>query len=132
MDFFVERTEKNAMKLLNAIADFGFESLGFKVEDVMDEQKYISMGISPLRIDILTSISGVTFDEVMREATNYFENGVELKVIHINQLISNKIASGRPKDLDDVQALSKIVKKMKVTISANNVNFYPNNRLRNL
>jgi len=112
MDFFVDRTEENAKLLVKAIADFGFGGLGFKAEDVMNDKMFISMGIPPLKIDILTSIPAVSFKEVYEHAIDYEEENVKVKVIDIHHLIRNKTASGRPKDMDDVRVLSKKVKKM--------------------
>lgn len=77
----------------------------------MDANSFISMGIKPIKIDVLTSIPGVSFKEVYDDAFDYKEENVSIKVIHINHLISNKTASGRPKDIDDVQALKKIQKQ---------------------
>ncbi len=108
MDFFVERTKENAVKLIKAIADFGFASLGFTTGDVMDESVYITMGVPPVKIDILTSIDAVTFEDAYKDAFEYQEGKLRVKVIHINHLINNKIAAGRPKDMDDVNALLKI------------------------
>jgi predicted nucleotidyltransferase len=113
MDIFVERTIENAENVIRAIDEFGFGSIGFTAEDVMDENGFIRMGAEPLRIDILNSIQGVTFDEVYQMAEEYEDEGVKMKVIHINHLIKNKLAAGRPKDLADVRALEKILNKKK-------------------
>jgi predicted nucleotidyltransferase len=71
------------------------------------------MGTEPLRIDILNAIEGVEFDEVYQFAEEYEDDGIKMKVIHINHLIKNKKAVGRPKDLADVRALEKILNKKK-------------------
>jgi len=113
MDFFVERTIANAEKLIKAIDDFGFGSIGFTIEDIMDENGFMRMGKEPLRIDILSSLPGITFDEVINSAEVYEEDGVKIKVIHINHLIKNKLAVGRPQDIADVKALQKIINRKK-------------------
>jgi predicted nucleotidyltransferase len=113
MDIFVNRSLENAQKIIKAIDDFGFGSIGFTAQDVMDENGFIRMGSEPLRIDILNSIQGVEFDEVYESAEEYEDEGVKMKVIHINHLIKNKIAAGRPKDLADVRALEKIINNKK-------------------
>ena len=114
MDFFVERTIANAEKLIKAIDDFGFGSIGFTIEDIMDENGFMRMGKEPLRIDILSSLPGITFDEVINSAEVYEEDGVKIKVIHINHLIKNKLAVGRPQDIADVKALQKIINRKKI------------------
>jgi predicted nucleotidyltransferase len=111
MDFFVRRTGENAAKVIKAIDDFGFGSIGFTIADVLDENGFMRMGVEPLRIDILSSLPGVNFDDVFIEAKEYEEEGVKMKVIHINHLIQNKLAVGRPQDMADVKALQKILKR---------------------
>ena len=104
MDFFIERTEENAKRVIKAIEDFGFGSIGFTVDDIMDESGFVRMGIEPLRIDILNTLPGVTFEEVYNGASTHEEHGVKIKVIHINHLIQNKTEVGRPQDIADVRA----------------------------
>lgn len=113
IDFFIERTEDNIDKVLQAIEDFGFGGIGFTREDLMDEGSIVQMGVPPLRIDILSSLPGVRFEEVWDEANEYEEEGIKLKVININHLIANKLAVGRDKDKADVTALQKILNKKK-------------------
>jgi len=69
------------------------------------------LGQPPFRIDILTSITGVEFDEAYNSSHIYEEEDFKVRCIHINELIQNKKASGRPKDLADVDILEKILKK---------------------
>jgi predicted nucleotidyltransferase len=113
LDIFVERTEENAIKVISAIEDFGFGSIGFTVKDVLDENGFMRMGVEPLRIDVLNSLPAVTFEEVYQQSEEYEDEGVKMKVIHINHLIANKRAVGRPKDMADVRALEKILKRKK-------------------
>jgi len=64
IDILVNPSEDNAKKLLKALKEFGFGSLGLKTDDFTTEENVIQLGYSPVRIDILTSISGLTFEEV--------------------------------------------------------------------
>ena len=105
LDIFISRDPKNAERLLRAIADFGFADAGIGVHDFTDPDQIIQLGYPPFRIDIMTSISGVTFDEARK-------NGVESsygkqKVFFIGKadLIKNKKAVGRKKDLADLDEL---------------------------
>jgi predicted nucleotidyltransferase len=111
LDLFIRRTEENVQKVLKAIDDFGFGSIGFTSEDLMDESTIVQMGVPPLRIDILSAIPGVSFDEVINQSKDYEESGIVMKVIHINHLIANKLAVGRNKDMADVSALKRIINK---------------------
>lgn len=111
MDIFIERTEENAEKVLNALRDFWGSTIGFTKEDLLDEDEICHMGQKPLRIDILNSIPGVTFKEVYATSNFYEDSGVRIRCIHINELIENKKASGRLKDLADAEKLEKILKK---------------------
>jgi predicted nucleotidyltransferase len=113
MDIFVERSEKNATKIVEAIADFGMGILGFVKEDFLDQNNIVQLGVSPIRIDILNDVPAISFEETWGNAINYTEEDVTFKVIHINQLIINKTAVGRGKDLEDVKALTKILNKKK-------------------
>ena len=63
------------------------------------------MGIAPMRIEILTTISGVNFDECFRQRVVDEIDGIEVNIISLKQLKINKKASGRHKDLDDIENL---------------------------
>ena len=69
------------------------------------------IGRPPFRIDILTSISGVSFEEAFGNSNLYKEKDFEVRCIHINELIRNKKSSGRTKDLADAEMLEKILRK---------------------
>jgi predicted nucleotidyltransferase len=113
LDIFIDIEDSNIDKILKAIDDFGFGSIGFTKDDFKDENSIVQMGVPPLRIDILSSLPGVTFEEVIDSAKDYEEDDVKMKVIHINHLIKNKIAVGREKDNADAKALQNILKREK-------------------
>ncbi len=111
MDILVEREEENADKILAVIKDFLGSTIGFEKEDFLKEENVIMMGRPPFRIDILTDISGVSFKEAYESSKIYEDEGLKIRCIHINELIKNKKATGRLKDLGDVDMLEKILKK---------------------
>lgn len=111
MDILVEREEKNADKLIIVIKNFTGSTIGFEKEDFLKEENVIMMGRPPFRIDILTDISGVSFKEAYESSKLYEDEGLKIRCIHINELIKNKKATGRLKDLGDVDMLEKILKK---------------------
>ncbi|MDZ4794040.1 MAG: hypothetical protein SGI83_07155 [Bacteroidota bacterium] len=111
IDILIERKEENAEKLLTVFKEFLGSTIGFEKEDFLKEENVIMMGRPPFRIDILTDISGVSFEEVYTTSKIYEDEGLEIRCIHINELIKNKKASGRFKDLADAEMLEKILKK---------------------
>lgn len=111
MDIFIERGEENADKLLSVIKEFLGSKIGFEKEDFLKEENVIMMGRPPFRIDILTDISGVSFKEAYESSKIYEDNNLKIRCIHINELIRNKKATGRLKDLGDADMLEKILKK---------------------
>jgi|SRR5687767_14055193 len=113
MDIFYESSEENGRKILDGINEFGFSYLKLTLDDILDKGAYIKLGREPVRIDLFCDLPGVSFDEVYRDAIDYDEEGLQLKVIHINHLIENKTKVGRLQDLDDVKKLKKIIEKRK-------------------
>lgn len=111
MDFFIDRSEENAEKLINVLKKFCGSTLGFNVTDLLKKYNILMIGRPPFRIDLLTSISGVEFEEAFNTSHLYKEDTFEVRCIHINELINNKKASGRLKDLADAEMLGKILKK---------------------
>jgi hypothetical protein len=112
MDILVEMSEENADKIIKVLSVFWGNSIGFEKEDFLKPNNVVMMGRPPHRIDILTSIDGLSFDEVYKTSKIY-EDEIQIRCIHINELITNKKASGRLKDLADAEMLEKILKKRK-------------------
>ncbi|MEO6406134.1 MAG: nucleotidyltransferase [Ferruginibacter sp.] len=111
MDFFIEREESNAEKIMNVVQQFMGSAIGFVKEDFLKEDNVIMLGRTPFRIDILTTITGVSFNEAFKSSRIYSDGGIDIRCIHINELINNKKATGRLKDLADAEMLEKILKK---------------------
>ena len=107
LDIFVARDDENADKLMAVIEAFGFGRTGIKREDFLQVDHVIQLGREPNRIDILTGISGVTFDEAWdnREQGKITNAGVF--VISRDLLIKNKRAANRDKDQGDITLLEK-------------------------
>lgn len=111
MDILIEPTEENAIKILSVLKDFFGSTIGFSKDDFSKVDNVIMMGMEPHRIDILTSISGVSFQEAFSNSKLYIDEDLEIRCIHINELIRNKEASGRLKDLADANYLKRIRSK---------------------
>ena len=104
LDIFVESTPENAGRLLRAIDTFGFGALALTIEDFAPG-RVTQLGFPPHRIDLVTSIDGVTFEEAWasRVAGNY--GGIDVWYIGREALIRNKAAAARPQDLADIATL---------------------------
>jgi predicted nucleotidyltransferase len=103
MDVWVNPSPQNAKKLVEVLKDFGFGEVEANL--FLKENQIIRMGTPPLRIEVLTSISGVSFAECFRERASAEIDGVEVTLIGLEHLKKNKKASGRYKDLDDLEHL---------------------------
>ena len=107
IDVFVKSDSENASLILKALNDFGFGSVGLKIEDFTNKDNIVQLGYPPVRIDIITSISGISWEDayISREKGNYGD--VPVYYIGRDEYIRNKRASGRKKDLADIEALGE-------------------------
>jgi len=105
LDVFVKPDRKNAHKLLRVLKQFGFESIDLNSDDFIEEDQVIQLGYPPLRIDILTGISGVEFDEAWKNRVEGEYDGQNAYFIGKNDLRKNKLATGRASDLQDAEKL---------------------------
>jgi hypothetical protein len=105
LDIWVARTPQNAQKLVAAIKEFGFDVPELSPELFLKENRVIRMGAPPFRIEIVTSASGVTFEECYAARTQAVLDDVQANIISLDHLKANKRAAGRYKDLDDLEHL---------------------------
>lgn len=105
LDIWLLPDPENATKILNAIMDFGFGSLDITTADLTKEDSIIQLGYPPLRIDLLTSIDGVQFEECYANKKEIEMEGLPVQFIGYADLIKNKKASGRHQDLGDIENL---------------------------
>jgi hypothetical protein len=107
LDVFVEPTPENAVCLHRALDAFGFGGLIADAAELAAPDRVFMLGVKPWRIDILTGIDGVTFEEAWASRVEVDFHGVRLFVIGREALLKNKRASGRRKDLVDVALLEE-------------------------
>ena len=109
LDVFVEPSHENAERLLRALEKFGFGGLVGSAAELAEPNQVVMLGVKPWRIDILTGIDGVTFEEAWasRQAVNF--HGIDLQVLSKEMLLKNKRAAGRKKDLGDVALLEELL-----------------------
>lgn len=107
LDFWIGASEKNAERVMLALADFGFGGLGITQDDLARPDSVIQLGYPPNRIDILTSIDGVSFDTCFSRPLQVVVDGLTLNFISLDDLKINKRASGRARDRADLEDLGE-------------------------
>lgn len=110
IDFFVWATPENAANLMRALAKFGAPMEGIAESDFSLEGVIFQIGSSPRRIDIITTIDGIKFDQAYVNRKIFPIEGLQIPVISLEDLIANKRASGRKQDLADVEKLESQLK----------------------
>ena len=105
LDVLVRNSPGNTRRLESALAGFGFASLGLKAADFADSYRVIQLGVPPNRIDLLTSITGVPFDEAWGDRVDADLEGTLVSFISRQALIRNKRLTGRAQDKADLEVL---------------------------
>jgi hypothetical protein len=105
LDIYVEPTSENAARLLAALEDFGFGGLGLTSSDFDRPAKIVQLGVAPNRIDLLTVIDGVSFDQAWDGHVVGRFGSVTVPFLGRREFIANKRSVGRLQDLADIEAL---------------------------
>ena len=105
LDILVRPTSENARMLVHILNEFGFAESGFKAADFLEAELLIQLGRPPTRIDLLTSITGVSSEEAFATKVPAELDGIPVFVLGKDALIRNKRAVGRPQDLADLNVL---------------------------
>ncbi len=108
IDIWVIPSPANAEAVLRAIQRFGAPLHDLSKQDLEQDGTVFQIGVAPRRIDIITSASGIRFEETFARSLRVDIDGLELHIPSIDDLISNKRATGRTKDLADVEALEAL------------------------
>jgi len=106
IDFWIAVNPENAARIVNLIREFGFNVPELSDKLFLEKGRIIRMGVEPIRIEILTQISGCEFSDCYERRVETTLDGVRAKIISLPDLIKNKLSSGRLKDLNDAQKLS--------------------------
>ena len=107
LDIWIDATPENAERVHRALAAFGAPLTELSVADLTRPETVFQIGVVPRRIDILTSITGVTFAEAWPHRSEARYEGVRFPIIGVEALVRNKAALGRPKDLLDLDLLRR-------------------------
>jgi len=113
IDFFVENSAENALKIISAINAFWEKDSGLKTGDLEKKGMIIQMGYPPIRIDVITSIEAIDFAEAWENRVTANYGDIPAFFISLDDLIRNKRACGRERDILDVKYLEKIKAKKK-------------------
>ncbi len=105
LDVWVSTHPSNAEQLVSVMRAFGFPPDQVTKELFLEKDRVLRMGVAPNRIEILTSIDGVEFDDGFENRVTDTVDGIKVPFIGLNQLKANKLASGRHKDLADLDEL---------------------------
>ncbi len=105
MDVWIEMSAENAIKVIKALEQFGLGSLGLQVSDFMEPEQVIQLGYPPVRIDLITTPSGVEFETCYVSKVEVEMEGVVVNFIDLENLKKNKRATGRLQDLADLENL---------------------------
>lgn len=105
LDIWVRASAPNVERLLAALTRFGFGSLGLTASDFQKPGAIVQLGYPPCRIDLLTAIDGVEFEPCHARKVVVTTDGIDLPFIGLEEFRANKRASGRAKDLADLESL---------------------------
>ena len=107
MDFFVRTSAENAARIITVLQSFGFTGAEQLEPTLVTAGKVVQLGRPPNRIDLLTGIDGVTFEQAVAGAIEIKMDELPVRMIGLEDLLKNKAAAGRPKDLADLLELKK-------------------------
>lgn len=105
IDLYVNPSRENAEKIISALKDFGFGSLNLRIEDFCIPQQIVQLGKPPVRIDIITSITGVTWKDAWMNKTSAKYGDIPVFFLGRSEYITNKRAIGGKKDIADLEAI---------------------------
>ena len=107
IDVFIKSDNKNAQRIIKVLEKFGFSSLELSSDDFQKKDRVVQLGLPPVRIDIITSISGVSWEQADASKEPGMYGDVPVFYIGKNQYVANKKATGRTKDIADIEALGE-------------------------
>jgi hypothetical protein len=111
MDFLINPSLKNVDRMLAVLADFGFGKIGVSAKDFVDPEMVIQLGFPPVRIDLLTSLRGLRFEELWASRTSARMGKAKAHFISLRHLVASKEIAGRAKDKADLAVLKKVKRR---------------------
>lgn len=108
IDILIEPSAENAHKIINALKEFGFSNIGLTEDDFTEKGKIIQLGYEPVRVDLITSIKGISFEDVWKNKKTGKYGKEKVYFIGLNELIKNKRIVNREQDRIDLKLLRKV------------------------
>ena len=105
MDIWIEMSKANSKKILSAFLDFGMSDELLSEDLFLEKNKVIRIGVPPVRLEVITSATGVDFNECYSNREVFELDGIQINIISLDDLKKNKSAAGRHKDLEDMEHL---------------------------
>jgi hypothetical protein len=105
LDLLLRRDRENAARVMLALGDFGFGAVGLTPADFEKPDVVVQLGVAPVRLDLMTSITGVSWEQAFSGSVPGDFGGVAVRYLGLEELRRNKRAVGRHKDLADLEAL---------------------------
>ena len=105
IDFWVAISPENAERLVQVFSEFGFDLPNLSAQLFLKPKQVVRIGVPPVRIEVLTNVSGVEFNECYLHRTKGEIEGVPISIISLEHLKANKRAAGRHRDLNDLENL---------------------------
>ena len=119
IDIWVKPSPENSEAVLKAIRRFGAPLVNLTQKDLLRNDTVFQIGVAPRRIDIITGASGLRFEDAERNAVKVKIDGIEIKILSLQDLIINKVASGRPKDIVDADMLKSLARNAEKSARTN-------------
>ena len=107
IDIWVRNSFENAQKVMRALMKFGAPLSNLSEEDFTAPDIIVQLGVEPSRIDLLTGIDGIEFDEAWQNKVDVTVDGLEIDILSKEDLLKNELATGRDKDWGDIAWLKK-------------------------
>jgi hypothetical protein len=107
LDILVNPDFANAQRIVEALEVYGFKSAGLIAQDFLSQENVVQLGVPPVRVDIMTSLTGVSWEEVFSDKARGNYGDVPVYFIGREQFIANKRAIGRKRDLADLEAIGE-------------------------
>ena len=108
IDLWIKCSDENAQRVWAALSKFGAPLENLSKQDLLTPETVIQLGVTPRRIDIMTQITGVDYDEAEPRKVFVDLEGIRVPIIGLSHLLQNKAAVGRPQDKADVARLEQI------------------------
>jgi hypothetical protein len=108
LDCYVRPSAENGARIVQALREFGFGSLGIEPADFEENDRMIQLGRAPNRVDLLTRLDAVAFDDAWAKKVGATIDGVQVWVIDRDSLLRNKRATARPQDLADADFIERL------------------------